>query len=150
MKHKLLKLITILLLFISMKEVSTSQVAISYEPFQNLIGISSNMENLFWVDFKFETNSFLSNLNIELSTKYNYIIKENINYYTGIGLVMNPTNGFNDLPLTNGYFVDFGVRIKPLKEDRNAQLFFEISPYINQEFSGGYLRSRLGISYNFN
>lgn len=87
---------------------------------------------------------------MEFSPKYNVRMSERVNYYLGAGISINPLNGASDLPVTNGYFFDCGVRIKPLSEDRNVQIIFELSPYVNREFSGGSLRTRLGIGYNFN
>ena len=55
----------------------------------------------------------------------------------------------SEWPLVNGYFLDFGTKIMPLKEIRNLQLIFELSPYINETLKGGSLRSRLGFGWNF-
>ncbi|HEY5123305.1 MAG TPA: hypothetical protein VIK14_06165 [Ignavibacteria bacterium] len=143
-----LKILTLLLVFYA--SALYSQVAVSYYPFQSILSVSSNTEKLFWVDYKIETNTFILNLNMELSPKFNLKRSERVNYYVGPGISFNFTNATADLPLTNGYFIDTGVRIKPIKKYKNIQLVFEISPYINSEFSGGNLRTRLGISYNFN
>jgi len=129
---------------------ASSQIALGYHPFQSVLSVSSNTEKSLWLDYKLETNSFLSNLNMEFSPKYNVRMSERVNYYIGVGISINPLNSASDLPVTNGYFFDCGARIKPLSEDRNVQLIFELSPYVNREFSGGSLRTRLGIGYNFN
>ena len=142
-----LKILTLLL--VCNASVLYSQVAVSYYPFQSILSVSSNTEKICWVDYKVETNTFISNLNMELSPKWNLKKGEWVNYYVGPGICFNPSNISADLPLTNGYFIDAGVRIKPINTYRNVQLVFEISPYINQEFGGGNLRTRLGISYNF-
>lgn len=143
-----LKILTLLLVFYA--SALYSQVAVSYYPFQSILSVSSNTEKLFWVDYKVETNTFILNLNMELSPKFNLKRRERVNYYVGPGISFNLTNATADLPLINGYFIDIGVRIKPINKYKNIQLVFEISPYINNEFSGGNLRTRLGISYNFN
>lgn len=127
-----------------------SQVAVSYFPFQSILSISTQTEKLFFIDYKIETNNFFSNLNMELSPKINLKRTEEINYYAGAGLSFNPANWKADLPVVNGYFMDFGIRVKPFKKIRNLQGVFEISPYVNKTFKSGNLRTRIGIAWNFN
>jgi hypothetical protein len=40
-------------------------------------------------------------------------------------------------------------RAKPFTQLKNLQLVFELSPYVNKNFVGRNLRSRLGIAWNF-
>ena len=126
-----------------------AQIAVTYIPFQSIFGISSNVEKLMWVDYKIETNNFASSLDMEISQKINFKRKEIVNYYVGPGFSFNPAYSFVDLPFTNGYFIEFGTRIKPIAKFKNIQLMFELSPYINNKLNNGYLRTRLGFSYNF-
>jgi hypothetical protein len=126
-----------------------AQVAVSYFPFQSILSISTNTEKLCWADYKLETNSFVSNFNMELSPKLNFRKRELTNYYTGPGISFNPAYSFANLRVLNGFFIDFGVRIKPITKQRNLQVVFEISPYVNREFSGGNIRTRLGVAWNF-
>lgn len=130
--------------------VNYSQVAITYFPFQSLLCLSTNTQKVFFAEYKLETNSFLSNLNMEISPKFNIKRTELLNYYMGPGLSYNPINTFADLPATNGYYIDVGTRVKPFTKQRNISFVFELSPYINRAFSGGSIRTRLGLSYNFN
>lgn len=126
-----------------------AQVAISYFPFQSLLTVSTNTENNLFADLKIETNNFISNFNVEVSPKINFKKLENVNYYTGLGISLNPANSFDNLPITNGYFIDFGMRAKPFEKIKNLQFVFEISPYINKEIKGGNLRTRIGLAWNF-
>ena len=126
-----------------------AQIAVTYIPVQSLLGLSSNTEKALWADFKLQTNSFVSNLNMEFSAKWNFSRKKPVNYYAGPGWSMNPAYAFVDLPVINGYFVDFGARIKPFGRVKNLQVVFEISPYVNATLNGGNLRTRLGIAWNF-
>lgn len=142
------KSILVLLLVTAFKK-SSAQISIGYLPFQSLLSITSNTEKLAWVDFKMETNTFASNLNMEISPKINFISNEYVNYYVGAGLAFNPSNAYSDVSITNGYFLDFGARIKPLNNHRNFQVIFELSPYINNDFTGGNFRARLGLAWNF-
>lgn len=126
-----------------------SQVAVSYFPFQSIVAISSNTERPLWLDYKIETNTFSANMNMELSPKINFRKSELVNYYVGPGVSFNIANSFQNLSLINGYFVDVGARIKPIKKCSNLQLVFEVAPYINQAFDGGILKTRLGLAWNF-
>lgn len=126
-----------------------AQVAVSYFPFQSILAISTNTEQRLFADFKIETNTFVSNFNLEFSPKVALKRSEGINYYFGPGISVNPANSYANLPVANGYFVDFGMRAKPSKKYQNLQVVFEISPYVNREISGGNLRTRLGVAWNF-
>ncbi len=126
-----------------------AQVSLGYYPFQSILSVSTNTEKVIWGDFRIETNTFFSNINMELSPMWNFKRTDWVNYYTGVGVNFNPVNVFQALPFINGYTLDFGARIKPLQKHRNVQLLFELSPYINQEFTSGNLRTLLGIGYNF-
>lgn len=128
---------------------SKAQVAISYYPFQSLLSVSTNTEKLFWADYRIETNTFISNLNMELSPMLNIKRTERVNYYLGAGVSFNPAYAVSELPVLGGYFIDTGVRIKPFPKYKGVQILFEISPYVNARLSGGNLRTRLGLAYNF-
>lgn len=144
MKLKILLLIPVILPFFTI-----AQVAVTYIPFQSLLGVSTNTEKRLWLDYKLETNTFFQNLNMELSTKVNIRQSEISNIYLGPGIAFNPINKVSELSVINGYLIDVGIRIKPLVKVKNAQLVFEISPYVNKAFTSGYLRTRVGIAWNF-
>lgn len=139
--------IALILTLVSLK--AKSQIAVSYVPFQSLLGISTNTDKLLWLDYKIETNTFASNLNMEFSPKINFSRKELVNYYFGPGISFNPVYFSSDLSVTNGYFIDFGARAKPFTKYKSIQILFELSPYINYKFGSGNIRTRLGVSYNF-
>ncbi len=125
------------------------QIAFTYHPIQSIFSISSNTEKLIFCEYKIETNTFASNMNMELSTKINVKKTDWVNYYVGPGISFNPAYSFVNLSIFNGYLLDVGARIKPIQKYKNIQLVFELSPYINREFNGGNLRTRLGVAYNF-
>lgn len=142
------KQILILLLTLTSQCLS-AQVAIGYFPFQSVLAVSSNTERLVWGDFKIETNTFSTNMNIELSPKFNIKRTNWVNYSIGGGISFNFANSFMDLSPLNGYFLEFGMRGKPIAKCKNFQVVFEISPYANKQLTGGNLRTRLGIAWNF-
>lgn len=144
-----MKKVFVLLICLILQKQLLAQVAVSYFPFQSILSVSTNTDKRFFADFKTETNSFFSNLNMEFSPKFNIKKKEAVNYYTGIGISVNPANSYANLSVTNGYFIDFGMRAKPFEKLQNLQVVFEISPYVNRVFKGGNLRTRLGLAWNF-
>ena len=125
-----------------------SQIAISYYPIQSVLSVSSNPDKLLWADLKMETNTFFSNINLEFDVMINIKRTDWVNYYTGLGINLNPTSGLEDLDYTNGYVIPIGARIKPIQKHTKFQVVFEIAPYFSPEFDGGMVRTLLGISYN--
>jgi hypothetical protein len=144
-----MKRILILLFCLFTHKLVHSQVTIGYFPFQSFLSVSTNTDRTLFADFKMESNNFISNFNMEFSPKFNFKTLEKVNYYTGLGISINPANSFADLPITNGYFIDFGLRAKPFEKLNNLQVVFEISPYVNREINGGNLRTRLGMAWKF-
>lgn len=144
-----MKLYSFLFLYFLCITTVCGQVSVGYFPFQSVVSVSTNTEKLCWVDYKLETNSFASNFNMEFSPKINFSRRSLVNYYTGVGISLNPAYVASKLSITNGYFIDFGVRVKPLTQYKNLQIVFEISPYINKSFDGGNIRTKLGIAWNF-
>lgn len=129
---------------------ANAQVAIGYFPFQSILSVASNPEKALFADFKMETNNFITNMNMEFSPKINMQRTHLHTLYAGAGIVFNPANKWAGLPVSTGYFIDFGVRAKPLKNQAKLQVVFEVSPYVNRTFSSGNFRTRLGIAWNFN
>tara|TARA_R110000868_G_scaffold206294_1_gene455070 strand:+ start:63 stop:515 length:453 start_codon:yes stop_codon:yes gene_type:complete len=127
-----------------------AQVALSYYPFQSIVALSSDSEKTLWLDGRLESNTFLSNVNMEVNAMVNFRKRDYYNVYSGLGFNFNPFYAAEDLTFTNGYLLHFGLRFKPWQKHPNFQVAFEISPYLNSNFDGGTLRSLLGLSYNFN
>ncbi|TGE13841.1 hypothetical protein [Hymenobacter elongatus] len=128
---------------------AAGQVAVTYFPVQSVLALDTDTERRLWAGLNLETNTFISNVNMELHGVVNVRKGELVNYYAGLGINANPFYALNELPLVNGYALTVGARIKPLARHRNAQLVFELSPYANRFLDGGLLRTRLGVSYNF-
>ena len=138
-----------LLAALSCARPAWAQVAVTYFPFQSVLGISSNPERRLWGGVTAQTNTFITNVSLELQGMANLKRGDWVNYYAGLGVNANPVPALNDLPLVNGYTFTAGARIKPLSQYRNVQVVFELTPYTNAHFDGGYLRTMLGIAYNF-
>ena len=141
---------TLLVLSLLFSVVSVrAQLAVTYLPFQSFFSVSSNPQKLIWADLGVETNTFFANLNTEGSLLVNIKRGEIVNYYTGLGVNVNPFYAAQNLSLVNGYALKIGSRIKPFEKCRNVHFVFELSPYFNPQFDGGLLRTGLGVSYNF-
>jgi hypothetical protein len=125
-----------------------SQIAVSYYPFQSILSVSSNADKLLWADFRLEANTFFSNINLELDGMINLKRTEMINYYSGIGINVNPFYTVEGLEFVNGFTFNFGVQIKPLQKHKKFHIIFEVGPYFNKYFDGGTFRTLLGVSYN--
>ncbi len=138
----------ILLLFFLSTPIA-AQISVGYYPIQSELSFSTNSERLFWGDLRLATNTFFGNITTEPILLVNIRRDEMVNYYGGLGMNFNFFNAASDISIVNAYSFHFGSRIKPIKKINNLQLIFEISPYVNTEFDGGLLRTRLGVAYQF-
>jgi len=144
------KFILVLLLLFCFNSGLKAQVAISYYPFNSFLGVGTNPNKLIWGDLRLETNTFISNMNMEISPKINLKNTEIIKAYIGPGVNLNILYGlYNNGQYVNGFFLTCGVLVTPFKKVRNLGFIFELSPYINYTLNGGYFRTNLGISWHF-
>lgn len=148
----------ILFLLILTSKCTFGQLNVSYFPWQNMLGLTKTFPKSFALDYKLETNSFFNNMNMELSARryhmfnttidhadYLEIFNKSICHY-GIGLAFNPNNFRSNVKTINGYYLDLGIRwIIPKREF--LAIVLECSPYVNQSFTNGNLRTRLGLAY---
>lgn len=143
----------LLLLFISTsilyKPSLSAQASLGYYPFQSELSVTSNPNKILWGDMRLLTNTFWGNITVEPALMVNIKRSKFVNYYTGISVNCNFFNGFNDVSVINGYSLNFGARIKPIEHLPNLQCIFEIAPYMNKDFDGGLLKTRLGLAYHF-
>lgn len=144
---KLLLAVVMLLCCAHLK--SSAQLNLSYYPTQSIVALGSNPDRLLWADLRFETNTFFSNLNTEFDAMINLKRGERFNVYSGLGINVNPFYGMEDLPFTNGFLLHTGLRFKPLPKHQKLHIMFELSPYVNQYFDGGIVRTMLGVGYCF-
>lgn len=139
----------LLLVALALARPAVAQVAVTYFPFQSVLGVASDTERRLWVGVNAETNTFISNVNLEWQAMANLKKGEWVNYYAGGGVNTNPLAALNELPLVNGYSITAGARIKPWVNCSHVQLVFELTPYANAHLDGGTIRTLLGLAYNF-
>ena len=144
----MIKLI-ISILFFFLLTPTIAQISVGYYPIQSELSLSTNSKRLIWGDLRIATNTFYGNITTEPVLIVNIKRKEMVNFYSGLGMNFNFFNAASNISIINGYSLHIGTRIKPLKKMNNLQLIFEISPYMNQKFDGGLLRTRLGVAYQF-
>lgn len=142
---KLILLCSILLI----SKIVSAQLSIGYYPFQSELSFSTNTENTIWGDLRVASNTFFGNIITEPIIMLNIKNTEIVNCYGGIGMNLNFFNAFDNISIINGYNLHFGTRVKPIKQFNSLHIIFEISPYVNRNFDGGLLRTRLGIAYQF-
>ncbi|RZK61591.1 MAG: hypothetical protein EOO59_04685 [Hymenobacter sp.] len=142
-------LLTALLLASGLGRGAAAQVAVTYFPFQSVLAISSDTERRGWGSLNVDTNTFISNTTLEVQGLVALRQGRLVNYYTGLGLNVSPFYVLNGLTLVNGYTLTLGARIKPLPARPQAQLVFELAPYVSTYGDSGTLRTRLGLAYNF-
>lgn len=140
-------LITIFLFFSTSS--AFAQVGLSYFPWNNKLGVSSNTEKKLWGDLKIEVNTFFGNLNTDLGLMYNFKQKKHVNYYVGLGVSTNFIRGAAGEKGLNGYNIYVGGRVKPFVKYPAVQIVTELAPYVNDEFSSGLIQFNLGVAYQF-
>jgi hypothetical protein len=144
-----MKKIIIALLYLLVTTNAKADFSIGYLPVtRHMLQATTNPEKMLFGDIRLQTNSFISNSNIEIAPFINLRRKGLANIYLGLGISMNPFNSYSASSPVNGYFTTVGARIKPLNNKQFAVLF-EISPYVNQAFRSGMIRTNLGLSYCF-
>lgn len=126
-----------------------AQMSVSYFPFVSVLQAGTNTERTIWADWKLVVNTNVSNMDMEISPKWNFHRGSIAHSYVGIGPSINLSYIGSTNSVLNGYLLDFGSRIKPFSKIPEAQIVFEVSPYVNRHFDGGKLRARLGVSWNF-
>ncbi len=128
--------------------VASAQVSLGYFPFNyHMVQLTSNPDNMVFGDIRLETNSFVSNLNLEVAPLLVNLKRTTAyNFYLGPGININPLNEVNVL---NGYFLTTGIRWMPFEKLRSLALVFELSPMAFERLDGAQLRSFLGLSYHF-
>lgn len=126
-----------------------AQLSIAYYPFQSELSFSTHTERLLWGDLRLLTNTFWGNITTEPALMANVLQGQRANTYLGLGSNFNFFNAASGLPILNGYVLYLGVRFKPIQALPQIQLIGELSPYMNPQFDGGLLRTRLGVAYQF-
>lgn len=127
-----------------------SAQSVVYYPFNSVLGISSNPNNLFWADFRIFTNSYFTSVTGEISPQFTVYSSPRADYYTGAGLKVNFYNIFHNYNPVEGYFLNAGVKVRPFDKFKKLHIAFEISPYAVRQMDAGLFRTMLGIGYNFN
>ncbi len=127
-----------------------SAQSVVYYPFNSVLGVSTNPNNLFWADFRIFTNSYFTSVTGEISPQFTVYSTPRAEYYTGAGVKVNFYNMFNNYNPVEGYFMNAGVKVRPFDKFKKLHIAFEISPYAVRQMDAGLFRTMLGIGYNFN
>nr|WP_295926108.1 hypothetical protein [uncultured Dyadobacter sp.] len=147
-----LQVLSLLLLLASHQKLR-AQASVGYYPWSSLLTVSTNAKKAIWLDTRMQTNSLFSSLSIDLLPMVNLKRGEIVQWYLGGGLRLNPlyriADSEADLITIDGYSVNVGVRIAPLKQNRRIQLALELNPYVKDKFDSGVLKSHFGLIYAF-
>ena len=149
----------LIIVFIFSSSCLLAQTTVNYYPWQSLLGITKQFKYNMMLDYKIETNSFFNNMNMEMGVRRTKMVIKKIDHADylevwkqatlsyGLGIAFNPTNTFAKINIVNGYYIDIGARWD-LEICKNVFcLIFDFSPYVNESFTNGNLRTRLGLGY---
>ena len=124
------------------------QASVAYYPFNNVVSVSTNADRPVWLDARFQTNTVFESLGTTLCPMINVVRREQVNYYTGLGIRFNALNGLDSRSILEGYSLHFGARAKvPFVPNLRAAV--ELAPYARRDFKYGVMQSYLGLVYQF-
>lgn len=141
--------LSFLVVFLSLLSVVSKAQSVAYYPFSSILSVSTNPEKGFWLDGRFQMNSFFSSLATEVAPAVNLNSNPKGRFYFGGGIRANALAASAGNDLLEGYFVNFGMRSAPFEKYPQVQIAFELSPFVANDFESGLFRSRLGLAYNF-
>lgn len=139
---------TLIALFLCIGSIALGQASVAYYPFSSVVSVSTNADRTLWLDARIQTNTPFGSLSTTICPLVNVVRRENVNYYTGIGIRFNALNGLDDRDVLEGYSLHVGVRAK-VPFVPNLRAAFEIAPYARKDFKYGVLQSYLGLVYQF-
>lgn len=142
-----MKIVLSVLFFLSLS-CSMGQ-GLMYYPFSSQVSLSSSPVKKWWVDSKWQTNSFFANFNTELSPHFNLTNDARARVYVGGGVRVNFISLVTSSRFLEGYFGTLGVRSSLFPAYPKLQLGFEFSPYVNRDATLGLFRTNLGVGYYF-
>lgn len=124
------------------------QASVAYYPFNSVLSVSTNADRALWLDARVQMNTVFGSLSTTICPMVNVVRRENINYYTGLGVRFNALNGLDNRDVLEGYSLHVGIRAKvPFLP--NLRAAFEVAPYARQDFKIGVMQSYLGLVYQF-
>ncbi len=145
----MIKRLCALIAFVLFSNFSAAQ-SVAYYPVSSILSVSTNPETKFWLDARFQTNSYFSSLATEVAPAINLNDNHKGRFYLGAGVRFNALSAIgNNSDLIEGYFINAGVRSAPIEKYPQIQFAFELTPYAASDFESGLFRSRLGVAYNF-
>jgi hypothetical protein len=125
------------IIFQSQGQISAGVYRLSSETFA---AIGTDPENKIFGEARLSTGS---RVGVEGTFGYNFVRKDEVNFYSGFHL---GNKGDNE-----GIYlgVPLGVLIKPFSETRNFGFLLEASPIFPTERGRNYFRAGLGLKYTF-
>jgi hypothetical protein len=124
--------------------------AITFYPFTNFFSVSTNPEKIVWLDARFQMNSTSNALSTEVSPMISLSRRAYTSTYFGGGVKFNYLNSLGGIDVLEGYYINLGFRATPFeKKMKNAQIVFELSPFVGKNLNYGNFRANLGLGYVF-
>lgn len=142
---------TLFILFLTLTLAVQAKWSVGYYPYPySKVEFTTNPGYPVYGSIRFQTNSFISNLNTDLIFNWNFKQKEQIDFFTGAGIRYNLAN-FNSADANPhvGQFLLLGARIYPFEKVRPLGLSFDINPFLNSDGKSWRIESNLGLFWCF-
>jgi hypothetical protein len=135
-------------LFLCAGLTAFGQASVAYYPFNSVVSVSTNADRAAWLDARIQTNTVFGSLSTTLCPMVNVVRRQNVNYYTGVGIRFNALNALDNRDILEGYSLHGGVRAQ-IPFFPALRVAFELAPYARKDFKVGIMQSYLGLVYQF-
>ena len=135
-------------LFLCAGLTAFGQASVAYYPFNSVVSVSTNADRAAWLDARIQTNTVFGSLSTTLCPMVNVVRRQNVNYYTGVGIRFNALNALGNRDILEGYSLHGGVRAQ-VPFFPALRVAFELAPYARKDFKVGIMQSYLGLVYQF-
>ncbi len=144
-----MKKLLFVILFLSISHLQLRAQSVGYYPWNGLFSVSTNPAKPIWLDARLQTNTLFGSLSTEILPMVNLKQTYQVQYYLGGGVRFNFIGAIAGVTknLVEGYCLNVGARISPLKSNRNLKIVFEFSPYATRKLDSGVFRSNFGVAY---
>jgi len=134
-------ILALLILLINVSNSGFGQASMSFQ-YSSLskLGIAYNFSPRVWSELRIYSNTFIEDITAELAVLYNVSVKDQHEFYIGIGAVAN---------YFSGMIIPIGLQFRPIENFKRFSLQIEFEPTIDIGNENLALQSSAGIRYTF-
>jgi hypothetical protein len=113
---------------------------------ENAYGLNYKLTNRINTDIRIYANQRVyRRIPVEINVTFDIFHKDKFNFYTGLGIIVDPIKGSDNL---ENFVLPIGFEIKPIESLKNISLIMEIEPTIHLEDNFTVYKF-FGLRYSF-